>query len=123
MMVLLVDDDEHDRRQIQETLGEAQFGVQLAVVDDGEEALKVLRKEGRYADIPAPDVVLLDQDLGLLAEIKDDERIAGVPIVLLGTSEEGAEPQRATELGVHGYVRKPLQLDDFLSVVAFSENV
>ena len=123
MMVLLVDDDENDRRQIQDTLAQAQFGVQLAVVEDGEDALRILRREGRYADTPTPDIVLLDQDLDLVAEIKDDERIAGVPIVLLGTSEAGEEPQRATELGVHGYVRKPLALDDFLSVVAFSENV
>ena len=123
LMVLLVDDEEDDRRQIQETLAEAQFAVQLAVLGDGDEALKVLRQEDRYADTPPPDLVLLDHDLGLLAAIKDDERIAGIPIVLLGTSEEGHEPQRATELGVHGYVRKPLSLDDFLSVVAFSENV
>ena len=123
IMVLLVDDDEGDRHQIRETLAATTFGVQLAMVDSGAEALRVLRGEGPYEGTPPPDVVLLDEDLGLLAEIKGDERIAGIPVVLMGSTEEGEKPQRATELGVHGYVRKPLAVDDFLRVVVFSENV
>jgi CheY-like chemotaxis protein len=125
--VLLVDDSPDDRRQIQTVMGDVPFAIQLAVLDNASETLDCLRAEGRFSDVQPPDVVLLDLDLaegdgrGLLAELKEDERTAGIPIVAL--SENEGDAARATELGVHAFALKPLSADEFLRVVSFTQDV
>lgn len=125
--VLLVDDSEHDRRQIQHVLGEVPFAIQLAVLETAAETLDCLRAEGSFANVQPPDVVLLDLDVAeggghnLLADLKDDERTAGIPIVALSDNVRDAE--RATELGVHAFAVKPLSVEEFLRVVSFTQDV
>jgi two-component system, chemotaxis family, response regulator Rcp1 len=125
--VLLVDDSEQDRNQIQRVMGEVPFAIQLAVLDNAAETLDCLRAEGQFAEVQPPDVVLLDLDLAegggrnLLADLKDDERTAGIPIVAL--SEDMADAERATELGVHAFALKPLTADEFMRVVSFTQDV
>ena len=125
--VLLVDDSDEDRKQIQHVLGEVPFAIQLAVLDSPEETLDCLRAEGRFAEVNPPDVVLLDLELAegdgrtLLADLKNDERTSGIPIVALSDSDSDAE--RATELGVHAFATKPLTADDFMRVVSFTQDV
>ena len=127
LAVLLVDDSAEDRRQIQEVLGEVTFAIQLAVLDSVDETLDCLRAQGRFAEVQPPDVVLLDLELadgdgrGLLQELKDDERTAGIPIVALSDNDGDAE--RATELGVHAFAKKPLTADEFMRVVSFTQDV
>lgn len=129
LAVLLVDDSPEDREQIQRLLGQLPFAIQLAVVEDADTALEVLRGDGDYESASAPDVVLLDLEMagsdgrGLLAELKDDERTAGIPIIAMADRESPADASRASELGVHGFVFKPLSADEFMQVVSFTENV
>jgi len=124
--VLLVDDSPDDRKQIQQVMGEVPFAIQLAVLETPSETLDCLRGEGRFAEVQPPDVVLLDLDLArgdgrdLLAELKDDERTAGIPIVAL--SQDEADAERATELGVHAFATKPLTSDEFMRVVSFTQD-
>ena len=128
LAVLLVDDDEDDRRQIQRVLGEVPFAIQLAVIEDPAETLDCLRGEGRFEGVQAPDIVLLDLDLvggggghNLLEELKDDERSAGIPVVALSANEADAE--RATALGVHAFATKPLAAEEFMRVASFTQDV
>lgn len=125
--VLLVDDSQEDRRQIQQVLGEVPFAIQLAVLESPDETLDCLRAEGRFEGVNAPDVVLLDLDLcegdgrELLSDLKHDERTSGIPIVALSESDSDAE--RATELGVHAFATKPLTAEEFMRVVSFTQDV
>ena len=130
LAVLLVDDSPDDQRQVQQVLGQVPFAIQLAVVDNAARALEVLRGQGEFAEAILPDVVLLDLELGtadegreLLATIKDDPRTAGIPVVAMADYETDADASRSHELGVHGFVAKPLTPDEFIQVVTFTENV
>jgi CheY-like chemotaxis protein len=121
--ILLVEDNAGDVRLTREALREARVDVELAAVPDGEEALEFLRMEGRHADAPRPDLVLLDLNLpkrnGLevLEDIKRDPRLRGLPVIMLTTSSAAADIAACYERGVNSYIVKPLDLDDFTSVV------
>jgi len=122
-----VDDSAEDRQQIQKVMGDVPFAIQLAVLENAADTIDCLRGVGRFDGVQPPDVVLLDLELaegdghGLLEDLKNDERTAGIPIVALAESSDDAA--RATELGVHAFAVKPLTSEDFMRVVSFTQDV
>jgi CheY-like chemotaxis protein len=121
--ILLVEDNPGDVRLTREALREARVQNRLHVVGDGAEAMAFLRREGRYAQAPQPDLVLLDLNLPrkdgreVLAEIKADAKLRHIPVVVLTTS--AAERDVASSYALHAncYVTKPMELDHYLEAV------
>jgi CheY-like chemotaxis protein len=95
----------------------------LHVVNDGEQALQFLRREGEYADAPRPGLILLDLNLPrrdgreVLAELKDDAELGLIPVVVLTTSEAEEDIVRSYQLHANAYVSKPVDFDRFIEVV------
>ena len=121
--ILLVEDNPGDARLAQEAIREAQMRNRLNWVLDGVEALTFLRKEGKHKQAPRPDLILLDLNLPrkdgreLLAEIKRDEQLKRIPVVVLTTSEAEEDISRAYRLKANCYIAKPPQLDDLVKIV------
>lgn len=121
--VLLVEDDPGDALMTQEAFAEHKVGNRLHVVPDGVEALSFLRREGRYAEAPRPHLVLLDLNLPrkdgreVLQEIKQDEDLARIPVVVLTTSEAEEDIVRSYQLHANAYVTKPVDFEQFIRVV------
>ena len=121
--ILLVEDNPADVRLTIEALKDAKVSNKLHVAVDGVEALSFLRREGEYADSVRPDLILLDLNLpkkdGLvvLSEIKEDEGLKHIPVVVLTSSSEEKDILAAYDHHVNAYVTKPVDLNDFLNVV------
>jgi CheY-like chemotaxis protein len=121
--VLLVEDDPGDVLMTQEAFEEHKLRNRLTVVSDGAAALQYLRREGEYADAVAPDLILLDLNLPrrdgreVLEEIKKDEELRRIPVVVLTTSAADEDILRSYELHANAYVTKPVDFDRFISVV------
>ena len=121
--ILLVEDNPGDARLAVEALREAKVGNRLNVVQDGVEAVAFLRREGRYAQAPRPDLILLDLNLPkkdgreVLAEIKADADLKRIPVVVLTTSKAEQDILRMYELHANCYITKPVDLDQFMNVV------
>lgn len=121
--VLLVEDDPGDVLMTQEAFEEHKLRNRLTVVSDGVEALAYLRREGQYADAVTPDLILLDLNLPrrdgrqVLAEIKEDEELGKIPVVVLTTSQADEDILRSYQLHANAYVTKPVDFDRFIAVV------
>jgi len=121
--VLLVEDDPGDVLMTREAFEQHKLRNTLHVVSDGVEALSFLRQEGEYADVPRPDLVLLDLNLPrkdgreVLAEIKADPQLRRTPVVVLTTSEAEEDVLRSYDLHANAYVAKPVDFDQFIDVV------
>lgn len=121
--ILLVEDNPADVRLTIEALKDAKVSNKLHVAVDGVEALSFLRREGEYADAVRPDLILLDLNLpkkdGLvvLSEIKEDESLKHIPVVVLTSSSEEKDILAAYDHHVNAYVTKPVDLNDFLNVI------
>jgi CheY-like chemotaxis protein len=121
--VLLVEDDPGDVLMTQEAFEEHKVRNKLNVVQDGEEALAYLRREGQYADAPRPDLVLLDLNLPrvdgreVLQVIKEDQDLRRIPVVVLTTSQADEDIIRSYSLHANAYVTKPVDFDSFIAVV------
>jgi CheY-like chemotaxis protein len=121
--VLLVEDDPGDALMTQEAFEHHKIRNQLHVVRDGIEALEFLRREGQYEDAPRPGLILLDLNLPkmdgreVLAEIKADETLRPIPVVVLTTSEAEEDILRSYNLHANAYVTKPVDFDRFIEVV------
>jgi CheY-like chemotaxis protein len=121
--VLLVEDDPGDVLMTQEAFEEHKVRNNLAVVNDGAEAIAYLRREGRYSDAPRPDLVLLDLNLPrrdgreVLAEIKNDPELRQIPVVVLTTSQADEDIARSYQLHANAYVTKPVDFERFIEVV------
>lgn len=121
--VLLVEDDPGDVLMTREAFEENKVANRLAVVSDGAEAMEYLRREGRYADAPTPDLVLLDLNLPkmdgreVLAAMKSDENLRSIPVVVLTTSEAEEDVLRSYSLHANAYVTKPVDFARFIEVV------
>ena len=123
LIILLVEDNPGDVRLMQEALKEAGVPTQLSIVNDGESALNFLRRGNGYSDSPRPDLIFLDLNLPrrdgreVLAEIKQDESLRRIPVVVLTTSEAERDVTNAYDLHANCYVKKPIDLDKFIHVV------
>jgi chemotaxis family two-component system response regulator Rcp1 len=121
--ILLVEDSAADVRLTREALQEARVLNALHVVHDGIAALDFLRGKGQYAGRPRPDLILLDLNLPkkdgreVLAEIKLDDDLKRIPVVILTTSRTEEDVVRSYNLHANAYVAKPVDLKQFLAVV------
>jgi chemotaxis family two-component system response regulator Rcp1 len=121
--ILLVEDNPGDVRLTREALREGKVLNNLNVVTDGQEAVEFLRRQGEYGDAPRPDLILLDLNLPkkdgreVLAEIKADESLRRIPIVVLTTSQAEIDVIQSYDLGVNCFITKPVDLDQFIYVV------
>ena len=121
--ILLAEDNPGDVRLTREALKEGKVLNKLHVVEDGMEAVEFLNREGRYADMPRPELILLDLNLPkkdgreVLAEIKTDEELRRIPVVVLTTSRSEEDVLKSYDLNANCYITKPVDLDQFISVV------
>ena len=121
--ILLVEDNPGDVRLTREALREAKVINNLSVAQDGVEALAYLRREGQYTDVPRPDLILLDLNLPrkdgreVLAEIKEDAKLKRIPVVVLTTSKAEEDILKSYNLHANCYIAKPVDLDQFLTVI------
>ena len=122
--ILLVEDSPGDVRLTQEALAEAKIRNRISVVNDGLEALAFLQHEGKYEDAPRPDLILLDLNMPrmdgreLLAAIKQKDGLKIIPVVVLTTSDADADILKSYELHASCYITKPVDLEQFITVVA-----
>ena len=126
--ILLVEDNPGDVRLTQEALKENKIRNNLHVAKDGVEAMKFLRKMNGHAGAPRPDLILLDLNLPkkdgreVLTEIKTDEKLRSIPVVILTTSDADDDVAKAYQMYANCYVRKPIDLNRFIEVVKIIEN-
>ena len=126
--ILLVEDNPGDVDLTIEALEDGKVLTQLNVVEDGDQALAFLRREGEYASVVRPDLILLDLNLPgkngrqVLAEIKDDEDLRAIPVVVLTTSEAEQDIISSYNLHANCYITKPVDLDQFIKVVKSIED-
>jgi chemotaxis family two-component system response regulator Rcp1 len=126
--ILLVEDNLGDIRLTQEGLKETKLLNNLSVAMDGVEALDFLRRKGKYTDAVRPDLILLDLNLPkkdgreVLAEIKADENLKRIPVVILTSSRAEEDILKTYNLHANCYVTKPLDFDQFLTVIHSIDN-
>ena len=121
--ILLVEDNPGDVELTREALHDGKVHMNLSVVSDGVEALAFLRREEGYAGSPRPDLILLDLNLprkdgrAVLAEVKEDPALRHIPVVVLTSSQAEQDIVRAYDLHANCYVTKPVDLDQFITIV------
>ena len=121
--ILLVDDNIGDVVLTKEALKGADFSNRVSVARDGFEALEFLRRTGKFADAKRPDLILLDINMPrkngceVLEEIRGDEDLSIIPVVILTSSEAEDDIRRAYELRANCYVTKPADLDEMVKIV------
>ncbi len=128
VQILLVEDNPGDVGLTIEALKEAKVFNKLTVVKDGIEALSLLRRQGQHARATRPDLILLDLNLPkkdgreVLAEIKADDNLKHIPVIILTTSESEQDVIKSYNLHANCYIVKPLDLDRFITVVKSIED-
>jgi len=121
--ILLVEDNPGDVRLVQETFREGKVCNNLEITRDGVEAMAFLRREGQFVGAPRPDLILLDLNLPrkngseVLAEIKADEKLKRIPVVILTASQAEEDIVKAYNLYANCYLTKPIDLDQFINLV------
>jgi len=121
--ILLIEDNPGDVDLAREALEAGKISNHLSVVGDGEEAMAFLRRQGKHAGALRPDMVLLDLNLPkkdgreVLAEIKADEDLKRIPVVVLTTSRAEADIVKTYNLHANCYITKPIDLNQFIKVV------
>jgi CheY-like chemotaxis protein len=126
--LLLCEDNIGDQRLTTEAFRDSRVCNKLNIVGDGVEALEFLHKEGKYANAPTPDLILLDLNMPrkdgreVLAEIKLDEKLRRIPVVILTTSQAEADILKTYNLHANCYVTKPVDLDQFLQMIKSLED-
>jgi two-component system, chemotaxis family, response regulator Rcp1 len=126
--ILLVEDSPGDVRLTKEALRDAKVRNNLHVASDGMEATDFLKQQGKHANAPHPDLILLDLNLPkkggwqVLEEIKADPRLKSIPVVILTTSGAEEDILRSYQHHANCYITKPVDLDQFLKVVKTIDN-
>jgi chemotaxis family two-component system response regulator Rcp1 len=126
--ILLVEDSPGDVRLTREALSDAKVQNVLHVATDGIEATSFLWRQGKHANAPRPDLILLDLNLPkkggreVLREIKQDPGLKSIPVVILTTSEAEEDILRSYQLHANCYIVKPVDLNQFLKVVKTIDN-
>ena len=123
VQILLVEDNPADARLTQEAIRDTEFRYQLHLAEDGEEAMEFLWKEGEFENAPRPDLILLDLNLPgmdgreVLAEIKSDDDLGSIPVVVLTTSTAQQDLLYSYGLRANSYVNKPIDRDRFNEMI------
>lgn len=126
--ILVVEDNPGDVRLIMESLKDGRVLSNPRVVSDGIEALVFLHREGKYANAPRPDIILLDLNLPkkngkeVLAEIKNDPGLKRIPVVILTASSAEQDILKSYNLHANCYITKPIDLEGFIAVMKAIEN-
>jgi chemotaxis family two-component system response regulator Rcp1 len=126
--ILLVDDDPGDVRLTLEALKRSKLYSSIDNVENGEEALAYLRRQGKYANAPLPDLILLDLNMPrkdgreTLDEIKSDPELRRIPVVILTTSSSEADVLKSYDLGANCFITKPVDLAQFMKVIHETES-
>jgi len=126
--ILIVEDNSGDARLIREVLNDSRMFNSLYLVRDGVEAMEFLRKNGRYKDMPKPDLIILDLNLPkkdgreVLSEIKGDEALKHIPVVVMTISQAEEDILRSYNLHANCYVTKPIDLAQFIKVIKSIED-
>ena len=126
--VLLVEDNIDEAELTMDSLRDGRIRNRVHWVEDGEEALAFLRRQGRHAGAPRPDLVLLDLQLPrisgheVLAEIKQDPGLKRIPVVIMTSSDDERDIVRAYDRHANCYVTKPVDMDKFMEVVRSIED-
>jgi chemotaxis family two-component system response regulator Rcp1 len=121
--ILLVEDNVGDARLLREIMIDANKDVRLHVVPDGVEALAFLKYQGKYIDVPRPDVVVLDLNMPrldgreVLAQVKADHWLRTIPVIVLTTSEAESDIAQCYNLSANCYIIKPVELSQFEALV------
>jgi two-component system response regulator len=121
--VLLIEDDPADIELTREGLKDSKMMVHLNTVDDGIKAMQYLRGETPYTDATRPDLIILDLNLPrkdgreVLQDLKKDEALKGIPVVVLTTSQDAWDIQRCYEWGANCWITKPIGLKEFIKIV------
>ena len=123
MEILLVEDNWDDARLAYEFLKDGHIQHRLTWLWDGAEALEFLRRQGKYARVPHPDLILLDLGLPridgrqVLTEVKADSELQHIPVVVMTASQDHEDMLRSEQLQVDGFVSKPVDLEKFLALI------
>jgi two-component system response regulator len=126
--ILLVEDNPGDVELVTEALAGWTTASHVSVVDNGDDALRFLRRQANYAGAPSPNLILLDLNLPkksgveVLTEIKNDAVLARIPVIVLTTSDRETDVATAYSLHANCYMTKPLEIDDFMNKVKAIEN-
>ena len=126
--ILLVEDSPDDADLTIDALRDGRVRNRITHVEDGVEAMAFLRREGRHADAPRPDLILLDLNLPrkngreVLAEIKTDPDLRRIPVVVMTSSDDEKDILAAYDLYVNCYITKPVDFDQFITVVKSIEH-
>jgi CheY-like chemotaxis protein len=125
--ILMADDDEEDRALTREALQDSRLANDMRFAVDGQDLMDYLRREGRYADpavdAPRPGIILLDLNMPkkdgreALAEIKADESLRRIPVVVLTTSRDEEDVLRTYDLGVSSFITKPVTFAGLVEVM------
>jgi chemotaxis family two-component system response regulator Rcp1 len=121
--ILMVDDNPADIDLTSEVLAQSKGHFHVNAVNDGAEAISFLRRQGKYAKAPVPDLVVLDLNLPrkdgceVLSNIKADPALAKIPVVIFTTSQANSDIARSYKLGANCYLKKPGNLPEFIAVV------
>ncbi len=121
--LLLIEDGEADQQLVARALRNAKIKTDLFIVDNGEDGLAFLRGDGEHKGSPRPDLILLDLNLPridgkqVLREIRADEKLKEIPVVMLTTSSEERDIVESYRLGVNAYITKPMEAQDFMDSI------
>jgi two-component system response regulator len=125
--ILLVEDNPGDVRLAQEALKESKVRNKLYVVEDGVEAMAFLRRQGKYAGVPRPDLILLDLNLPrksgreVLEEVKTDDALKRIPVVVLTVSRADEDIIKSYNHHANCYITKPLDFTRFMEITKVIE--
>lgn len=125
--ILLVEDSPTDAMMVGEIMAQGHVHCELHVAEDGMQALEFLRREGAYATAPRPDLILLDLQLPrkngqeVLVEIKADEDLRTIPVVVLSSSRAESDIMGAYRSFANSYITKPIDYDGFVEAMRLIE--
>ena len=128
VQILIVEDNPADARLVREVMRDSKILNEIRWVPDGVEAMACLRKQGKYTDAPRPNLIFLDLNMPrkdgreVLAEVKADPDLRRIPIVVMTSSQAEEDIARAYDHHANCYVRKPIDFEQFHSVVKTLEN-
>lgn len=131
VIILLAEDDPGDQELTRRALNEGKIANDLHIVSDGEQALDYLYRRGKYEDpssSPRPSLILLDLNMPIidgrqvLSEIKSDPKLSVIPVIALTTSKQETDILKSYQHGVNSYITKPVNIDEFISVIMSLED-